>query len=46
MTILKTTRDWGRVSNLHVLVGNRTVVPQKHKTSQNRSMENLKTHFL
>ena len=34
------------VSHLHVLVGNRTVVPQKHKISQNCSMKNLKTHFL
>ena len=34
------------VCHLHVLVGNRTVVPPKHKISQNRSMKNLKTHFL
>ena len=27
-------------------MGNRTVVPQKHKTSQTCSMKHLKTHFL
>ena len=34
------------VCHLHVLVGNRTVVPQKHKISQNCSMKNPKTHVL
>ena len=34
------------VCHLHVLVGKRTVVPQKHKISQNCSLKNLKPHFL
>ena len=34
------------VSHLHVLVGNQTVVQQKHRKSPNCSTQNLKTYFL
>ena len=33
------------VSYLHGLVGKRTVVPQKHRISQNYSIKNMTTHF-